>query len=547
MTEGRQKKGKTRDAKWLAFALLCLCFSSQTAYAQVVLNPPTSASITSPFGPRTHPVTGVAGTPHMGIDYGVPCGTPVPTAASTMECKMNRGGWGLYGESSYACGVKTIDGHLSSCTTGGAMVSGGAAGSENSGSSTGCHLHHEIWIDNARINPASAYGKNLCDGEVRKALIDEAQQMTNGKSGGGAGASATSNAPAPAPNTNTPQESYTEVRTGEKDPGTGVVNTGPTYYVVTTPDGRTRREYIPGDEPMDGNMLPPTTSDIVPAGAATNNEVTGCGTDTWRAMVNQAVLQTRREMLMNERYIAKADSVMAYSCFSQMLENAGKYLGVFSETRQWVNKSVPIIDGNVVVVNVFMGAYSLDGAINNAALEPYEAWLRSNFNHPFLGGLLGGSGGGSGGHDAESTSSQQSSAPCGMMAQVWQQAKCMNMTDQPMFYHFEDLIGNDPRKYPEVYACHDSGIFQNMIDIAKNKEAEFSKVITHLDRIKPPGGACVDPIPTGVTVTTREGADRLTKELTYQDALCVSAGCSYQRDSGTAGRCEVKMPRRGSQ
>jgi len=530
---GIERIAKTGLMGAIAFVLFLLFTSVpvKPASAQVIIQLPLS-QVNSEFKMRW-------GRRHTGVDLQAATPTDIPINGSA-SCET-QSGYGIIASVARACGVVERYAHLSQCSAN-KIVTGSSGDTSGNQGVAQAHLHYEVLINGTFVDPQFVAGKDLCDASVREAAIADANTKLNGNAGGGGGAGAGSNAPAPPAQ---PTDSIVEVPTGGTDPNTGVVNNGPAYYVVTTPDGRTYTEYVPSDEPTTHTTLPPTTSIVVPPGSS-SNEVTGCGTDTWRAMVNQAVLQTRREMLMNQRYIAKADSVMAYSCFSDMLANAGEYLGVFSETRMWVNKEVPIIDGHVVIVNVYMGANSLDGAITNAALEPYEAWLRSNFNHDFLGGLLGAGGRPGGGGEGEEGNSVQSMAPCGIMAQVWQQAKCMNMTDQPMFYRFEELIGNDPRKYPPNYACHDSGIFQNMIDIAKNKEAEFSKVETHLNRIRPLNGVCAPPLATGVTVTTREGADRLTTELTYPDALCITAGCSYQRSGGSAGVCEIKAPRLGS-
>lgn len=536
---GIERLARTGLISTIAFVLVFSFVSlhSTTARAQVVLQMPLQTSINSEFKMRW-------GRPHTGLDLQAATPTPIPTNGVFLGCPRIAG-YGIQGKIGHACGVEEHFSHLSECGPN-KMVTGSSADVSGEQGRVAAHLHYEILINGTFVDPQEAFGQDLCKGEVRQRLIDDANRKINGKAGGGGGAGATSNEPPPSP-AGVPAETVTEVQTGQKDPHTGVINTGPTYYSVQTPDGRVTQEYIPGDEPMTQNMLPATTSDIVPAGSS-NNDITGCGTDTWRAMVNQAVLQTRREMLMNERYIAKADSVLAYSCFAQTMEIAGQYLGVFSETEMWRNKDIDILDGSIVNVRVYLGAYSLDGAITNAALHPYDAWLHGYFNHDFLGGLLGGTSRPGGGGEDEEGNSVQSYAPCGIMGQVWQQAKCMNVTDDPMFYRFTELIGNDPRKYPPNYACNDSGIYQNMIDIARNKSAEFSKVVTHFDLLKPPGNTCAPPIPTGVTVTTREGADRLTRELTYPDGLCITPGCSYQKTGAgaSAGTCEVKQPRLGS-
>lgn len=271
-------------------------------------------------------------------------------------------------------------------------------------------------------------------------------------------------------------------------------------------------------------LIAPSSTNTACAGAG---EITGCGTDTWTAMVNQSLLQTRREVVMNQRYIAKADSVLAYSCFEQMTADVGAIIDVFSGSDRWENAEIDII-GDVVYVTV--GPFDLDAAIESAVLAPLETYLDLNFNHPWLGGLLA----------PGVEEFFQSGHPCGTMRQVWQMAKCMNVTDDPLFYRFEDLIEYDPREYPANMICEDTGITQEQIDIARGSETAFNDIIPHLEMVDPEEG-CYKPIPTGVTIVRRTGAGRISEEVTYEDALCMTAGCSYQ-NAGTAGlgTCQIR-------
>jgi hypothetical protein len=258
-------------------------------------------------------------------------------------------------------------------------------------------------------------------------------------------------------------------------------------------------------------------------------------------MVNQAVLQTRREMLINERYVLKADSVMAYSCLANQLANVGQNAGVFSESQLWANRQVDILNGQTVTVTIDMGRYSLDGAISNVALEPYEHFLRSMFGHDFLGGMAHGLIAGEG--DEDHAHGGQDHAPCGVMRQVWQVAKCMNLSDDPLFPRFEDLITaeSDPRRFPEGTECRNTGITQNMINIARGQNVRRDAIDTYLPMMY--SGTCNPPIATGITVERQRGAGQITTTIRHADGLCITAGCSYQNTGGSGmGRCEIRQP-----
>lgn len=488
------------------------------AQTSVVINEPTTYERNQPFQMRTPT------RPHRGHDYLVPCGTTIQTQAP-VQC-MTAGGYGSLAEASHGCGVVTRYAHLNSCVAGqSSVVSGGARGSEGAGNSEGCHLHYELRINGTAVNPASAFGQNLCDPATQQRLIEEAQSILNGQAGGGGGTT---------PNPNNPTGGTPGGTTGGNNvqsvtyvPGGTLTNPGRGYYEIVTTDGRVIREIdLSGTDPG-AAPLPPTNTDVVVPGGAGTGEVTGCATDTWTAMVNQSVLQTRREMLFNERYIAKPDSVMAYSCLSEQLLLAGQEIGpIFSESQLWVNKDVDILNGETVTVNVDMGTSSLDGAIVNVATEPYEGYLMSMFNHDFLGGTAAIEDAGGGGHEDHSHSTSQEHTPCGIMAEVWQMAKCMDATDDPLFFRFEELIDFDPRAYPENYACNNTGITQGMIDIARGAEVLFDPVMPRMEMILPIAG-CYPAIATGITVERQEGAGQISTRVTSPDGVCITSGCRY--------------------
>lgn len=104
---------------------------------------PLDGLITSAFGMRVHPVTGVRKL-HDGVDIAAACGTPTPTVAGGEVTHAGpRGPYGLQVEVRHD-GTSTSYSHLSSVSvqTGAAVRSGAIIGRVGStGLSTGCHLH----------------------------------------------------------------------------------------------------------------------------------------------------------------------------------------------------------------------------------------------------------------------------------------------------------------------------------------------------------------------------------------------------------------------
>jgi murein DD-endopeptidase MepM/ murein hydrolase activator NlpD len=127
---------------------------------------PVSAGITSPYGMRTHPVTGVYKL-HDGTDFGVSCGTPVHAAAAGVVIQAaNVAGYGnqlvIDHGNMRGAGIATSYNHLGSFTQGyGSRVSrgevigysGGGAGMAGAGYSTGCHLHFMVYVNGGTTNP----------------------------------------------------------------------------------------------------------------------------------------------------------------------------------------------------------------------------------------------------------------------------------------------------------------------------------------------------------------------------------------------------------
>lgn len=106
---------------------------------------PVDGPITSGYGPRVHPVTGEVGKMHEGIDFGVPCGTPIKAAASgVITRETTSGGSGNRLDIDHGNGVSTGYFHQEQFKLhkGDSVRAGEVIGYVGTtGSSTGCHLH----------------------------------------------------------------------------------------------------------------------------------------------------------------------------------------------------------------------------------------------------------------------------------------------------------------------------------------------------------------------------------------------------------------------
>jgi len=132
---------------------------------------PAVGRITSRYGVRVHPVTGVIGS-HTGDDVANRCGTPVRAAAAGIVLRAGPGPYqGRTGNQiiiDHGGGVTTRYGHVLTGTETvrpGDLVTAGmqiaAMGGDpdldpiGAGSSTGCHLHFEVNLDGAPVNPSA--------------------------------------------------------------------------------------------------------------------------------------------------------------------------------------------------------------------------------------------------------------------------------------------------------------------------------------------------------------------------------------------------------
>ncbi|MCL8251397.1 peptidoglycan DD-metalloendopeptidase family protein [Aeromicrobium fastidiosum] len=125
------------------------------------LTRPVSGPITSPYGMRVHPITGVYKL-HDGMDFGVACGTPVKAAAAgTIIQQYFNGAYGnriiLNNGVKRGVSVVTTYNHLTrfALKAGTKVQRGQVIGySGSTGYSTGCHLHFMVLVNGSTTNPA---------------------------------------------------------------------------------------------------------------------------------------------------------------------------------------------------------------------------------------------------------------------------------------------------------------------------------------------------------------------------------------------------------
>ncbi len=119
--------------------------------------------VSSPYGPRAHPVTG-AQSHHSGVDIACPEGTPVTAPASgvvlatwiderfggglslTIECGTMRYGFAHLSEVLVVRGQRVARGEMIART-------GGTPGTREAGRSTGPHLHLTVRRGGMHVDP----------------------------------------------------------------------------------------------------------------------------------------------------------------------------------------------------------------------------------------------------------------------------------------------------------------------------------------------------------------------------------------------------------
>ncbi len=132
----------------------------QSARKFLIRTPVNAARVSSGFGYRRHPVLGYTRL-HKGVDFAAPTGTPIVAAAGGVVVKASWfGSYGRYVRIRHSKGFETAYAHMSGFAKNirnGAKVSQGQRIGYvgTTGRSTGPHLHYEVLIKGAAINPNS--------------------------------------------------------------------------------------------------------------------------------------------------------------------------------------------------------------------------------------------------------------------------------------------------------------------------------------------------------------------------------------------------------
>lgn len=121
---------------------------------------PIPGRVSSPFGMRVHPITGVFKL-HTGTDLSAACGTPIQAARSgvVIEAGWNSAyGWRTVVSHGAVDGVllTTTYNHQErlGTTVGARLAAGEVLGTVGStGYSTGCHLHFEVYVNASLVDP----------------------------------------------------------------------------------------------------------------------------------------------------------------------------------------------------------------------------------------------------------------------------------------------------------------------------------------------------------------------------------------------------------
>ncbi len=136
--------------------------SSKYTGGKFVFPAPSMSYVSSQYGYRTHPVTGVKYKFHSGMDLAAPQGSNILAAeAGTVRMAGWNGGYGYCVIIDHGGGVATLYGHSSKLlVSAGQSVSRGQiiAKVGSTGVSTGPHLHFEVLINGATTNPAPYIG-----------------------------------------------------------------------------------------------------------------------------------------------------------------------------------------------------------------------------------------------------------------------------------------------------------------------------------------------------------------------------------------------------
>ena len=241
---------------------------------------------------------------------------------------------------------------------------------------------------------------------------------------------------------------------------------------------------------------------------AGNFQTQSCNQSYYDTLASRAWLEAQRKVHQAENYIFKPDSVLDYSCFDRMMNNAAL------ETEQ--------------IFSEYHAEYcfpdSLDCAVGTLVMAGALAYLDSNFNHNFLGGNS---------DQSRDTYDPDMHKMCQVMTNIWPIAKCIHFSPDMAvdhFYSFEEYAGLEVRTLPTE--CGDTEI-QNtyesegdwrtdLTDTTTTAEEEYDKFI-----LAPTGG---DPNPSECGTFIHTGVSYTLIRNSIPDGICSNPGCTPDRN-----------------
>jgi murein DD-endopeptidase MepM/ murein hydrolase activator NlpD len=146
--------------------------------------PINGAKITSGFGMRNHPLLGYSRM-HRGVDFGAPTGTPIYAAGDgVVDFLGHKGGYGNYlrikHNGKYASAYAHISRYAKGIANGRHVKQGQVIAYVGAtGMATGPHLHYEILVNNAQVNPSKVKFKtgNVLQGKELASFHKNMEQI----------------------------------------------------------------------------------------------------------------------------------------------------------------------------------------------------------------------------------------------------------------------------------------------------------------------------------------------------------------------------------
>lgn len=159
VNEKGQKKEQKKEQKEDEEEKPIFSYTEQGIKSNIPSGKPTQYTrISSPFGTRIHPITRKKHT-HKGIDMAAPRMTPIyATADATVTFAAYNGGYGNFVKLNHENGYKTAYAHMHKIAVknGDKIKKGDLVGYVGTtGSSTGNHLHYEVYYKDQLVDPAT--------------------------------------------------------------------------------------------------------------------------------------------------------------------------------------------------------------------------------------------------------------------------------------------------------------------------------------------------------------------------------------------------------